>query len=284
MILVAGATGFLGGLIVDRLLAKGEKVRALVRTGSAFDRSGVEIARGDMKDAASLDAACRGVEAVISTANSAQRGGDDNPATVDLQGNVNLIDAAKKAGVRQFIFISVSTADPASPVPLFAAKAKAEDHLRRSGVTWTIIAPHIFMDVWFRHIIVNAVNGDRPVPLVAGGQKRHSFIAANDVADFAVAALRHPAAQNQRIVLGGPAAMSWTDVVAASSEIVGRKLPIESVQPGSPIPGLPPPANLVVGNLMTGLEQQDVVIDTRETAKTFGVSLTPAEQVLRRLL
>jgi uncharacterized protein YbjT (DUF2867 family) len=284
MILVAGATGYLGGLVIDKLLARGERVRALVRAGRDFHRPGVEIAQGDLKDRASLDAACRGIEVVVTTANSAQRGGDDNPASVDHQGNVNLIDAAKATGVQQFVFVSVAHVDPASPVPLFAAKAKVEAHLKSSGMTWTIIAPHVFMDVWFRHIIVSAINAQRPVALVGGGQKRHSFIAIDDVAEFTVAAVRHPAARNQRLVLGGPAALSWTDVVAKSSDVAGRKLSIESVPPGQPIPTLPAPVNQVIGNLMAGLEQQDVILDTTAAAKTFGVTLTPAESVLRRLL
>src|SRR4029453_12381587 len=100
-----------------------------------------------------------------------------------------------------------------SPVPLFAAKAKTDAHLRNSGMAWTIVAPHIFMDVWFPMLIGSALGAGRPVPLVGGGRRRHSFIAADDVAEFAARAVDHPAAMRQRLVLGGPA-MSWSDVVA----------------------------------------------------------------------
>lgn len=287
MILVVGGTGFLGGLIADTLIAKGENVRALVRPqsdGTRLERAGAEIAAGDLKAPASLEAACRGVDVVITTANSALRGGDDNTDSVDHQGNISLIDAAEKAGVRQFVFVSASTVDPASPVPLFAAKARAEQHLRASGMDWTIIAPHIFMDVWFPMIVGGAVRQGRPIPVVGGGRRRHSFIAAQDVAAFTVAAVRHPAAKNQRLLIGGPAPMSWTDVVATSSEIVGRTLAVDSLQPGQPIPGLPSPHDQQIGFMMAGLEQQDVIIDTREAAQTFGVTLTPAANVLRRML
>src|SRR5688572_30562340 len=195
MNLVVGSTGLLGGVITRMLLEKNEPVRVLAR-GAASDASplrsemaAAEVVRGDLKDRASLDAACAGVTTVITTANSAQRGGDDNVSTVDLEGNAALIDAAKKAGVNHFIFVSAAAVDEASPVPLFAAKARAERHLRETGMNWTIIAPHVFMDVWFPMIIGSALAAGRPVPLVAGGKSRHSFIAVQDVAAFAVASV-----------------------------------------------------------------------------------------------
>ncbi len=281
MNLVAGSTGLLGGAITKMLLDKGAPVRVLVRSGST-DFADAEAVRGDLKDPASLDAACAGVTTVITTANSAQRGGEDNVATVDLEGNAALIDAAKKAGVRQFIFVSAAAVDEASPVPLFAAKARAERHLRESGMNWTIVAPHVFMDVWFPMIIGSALAAGRPVPLVGGGKRRHSFIAVQDVAAFAVASVGNPAAMNRRLVLGGPEALSWTDIVAKASAIAGRPIETESIPPGSPIPTLPPPIDQLIGNLAASLEQQDVVIEMSDLAREFGVTPTPAEEVLKR--
>ena len=283
MNLIVGSTGLLGGMITRALLEKGAQVRVLARSGTS-DIAGAEAVQGDLKNRASLEAACRGITTVITTANSAQRGGDDNVSTVDEQGNIALIDAAKAAGVEQFIFISAAAVDESSPVPLFAAKARAERHLRDSGMKWTVIAPHIFMDVWFGMIIGSALAAQQPVALVGGGKRRHSFIAVQDVAAFAVAAAGNPAAANQRLILGGPEALSWSDVVARAGGIVGAPIPTVTIEPGSPIPTLPPGIDQAVGNMAAGLEQQDVIIDTSETARVFGVTLTPAETVLRGLL
>ena len=283
MNLVVGSTGLLGGTIARMLLAKGAPVRVLTRSGST-ELPGAEARKGDLKDRASLDAACSGVSSIITTANSAQRGGDDNVATVDIEGNMALIDAAKNAGVKQFIFVSATTADESSPVPLFAAKARTERHVRESGMNWTIIAPHAFMDVWFPMIVGSALAAGKPVPLVGGGRRRHSFIAVEDVAAFAVAAIDNPAAMNRRLVLGGPEGLSWTDIAAKTGELLGHEVEVETIAPGSPIPTLPPPADQAIGDIAAGLEQQDVVFDTAETAREFGVTLTPAEAILRRLL
>ena len=281
--LVVGSTGLLGGMITRRLLGKGTAVRVLVRSGYS-EIPGVEAVKGDLKDRASLDAACRGVTTVITTANSAQRGGEDNVASVDEKGNISLIDAARQAGVRQFVFISAATVDESSPVPLFAAKARAERCLRESGMNWTIIAPHIFMDVWFPMLIGSALAAGKPVALVGGGKRRHSFIAVEDVAAFAVAAVGNPAAINQRLVLGGPAALSWSEVADRTTSILGGPVSTITIPPGAPIPTLPAPLDQVIGNLAAGLEQRDVVFDTSLTARKFGVTLTPAETVLRRML
>jgi uncharacterized protein YbjT (DUF2867 family) len=95
VILVVGATGMLGGVIVRRLLERGDQVRALVRDDTserALIKAGAQTARGDLRDAASLASACDGISTLITTANSAGRGGEDNVDTVDLEGNRNLIE------------------------------------------------------------------------------------------------------------------------------------------------------------------------------------------------
>src|SRR5687767_151607 len=122
MILIVGATGRLGGLITRLLLTKGRSVRILAREGSEYQSlvdAGAQLAIGDLKSRSSLDAACEGIDVVLTTANSARRGGDDNTQTVDLDGNRNLIDAARETRARQFVFVSAFGATPDSPVPLF---------------------------------------------------------------------------------------------------------------------------------------------------------------------
>lgn len=282
MNLVVGATGLLGGLVVNKLLARGKPVRAMVRQPSV--NLGTETVVGDLKDPESLDRACQGVTTVITTANSAQRGGADNITSVDLEGNRALIKAAKHAGVRQFVFVSAAFVDPKSPNPLLAAKARTEEYLHESGLAWTIIAPHVFLDVWFRLLIGSALGAGLPVSLVNGGQKRHSFIAVDDVAAFAVGAVDLPEAIGRRVVLGGPDALSFRDVVAMTARIVDAAVPVRNISPGEPIASLPSPLDQMIGALAASLEEQDVVIDTTEVASLFGITLTPPEAVLRRAL
>lgn len=168
MNLVVGSSGMIGGMVARRLLERNKPVRVLVRQPSTIPDA--ESVRGDLKDRASLEAACRGATCVITTANSAQRGGVDNVTSVDLEGNAALIDAAKKAGVRRFVFVSAAFVDVDSPIPFFAAKATTENYLRQSGLEWTILAPHVFLDVWFGVLVASAMAAGMPVSLVGGRQ------------------------------------------------------------------------------------------------------------------
>jgi len=283
MILVAGATGQLGGFVTRRLLANGEPVRVLVREGSpwqALQAAGAQISLGDLKNRATLDTACADVDVVITTANSALRGGTDNIQTVDTDGNRNLIDAARSAGAKQFIFVSAFGVSIDSPVPLFQAKARTEAYLRSSGLAYTILAADGFMDVWLPMIVIGPVLDGRPVTIIGEGRRKHSFIAVQDVGSFAIAAIGHPDAMNRHLPLGGPEAVSWRDVIATFERRIGREIPVVSLAPGQPLPGLPD----IVSGLMTGLDTYDSVIEMAATARAFGVQQTTVEQFLLGML
>jgi len=294
MILVVGGTGKLGGDIALRLLAQGKPVRVLLRKnspaaqmakqGMAVDpkdllAAGAEPVYGDLKDRASLDAAVAGVETVITTANSALRGGDDNPFTIEMQGNRNLIDAAKAAGAGHFIFVSVLGYDPNSPNPFVAGKGQTEDYLVKSGMRYTILAGEIFAEIWVGMVIGGALAQHAPVTLVAPATHRHTFVSIRDVAAYAVAAVDNPAALDQRIPVAGPEPLAWQDVFAKANGILGGSLQVKMVQPGEPIPALPPG----VDQLMIFGEQYESCIEMEPLSKAFGVRPTPIEEVIRAM-
>jgi NADH dehydrogenase len=285
MILVVGSTGRVGGMITRTLLGQGRPLRILVRPQSnyqAFVAAGAEAALGDLKDPASLAVACRGVDTVVTTASAGERGGDDTPQTVDLEGNRNLIDAARAAGVRQFIFVSALIARPDLPVPVPRAKALTEAALRDSGLTYTIVAANGIADVMFPLVVGYPLGLGKPVTLVGEGRRRHGFIAARDVAAFAVAAVGHPSALNRRIEVGGPEALSWRDVVAAHERALGRPIPVQWIAPGELLPDLPPAPGLteLVSGLMAALETFDTPLDMSHLSRTFGVRPTTIDELL----
>lgn len=280
MILVAGATGSLGGAITYTLLSGAKPVRILVRPNSAYQslvEAGAQPVFGDLKDRASLEAACQGIETVITTANSVLRGGEDNTQTVDLEGNRNLIDAARSAGVKHYIFVSALGADANSPIPFMQAKGQTEQHLRNSGMDYTILAPNIFMEVWPAMVVGMPLQAGQPVTLVGEGLRKHSFISARDVVAYAVAAVDHPAARNQSIVIGGPEPLSWRDVIAIYERVLGRSIAVRRVAQGEPVPGLPGEMPSLLGMF----EFFDSPIDMTETASKFGIRPTSLEEFVR---
>jgi NADH dehydrogenase len=280
MILVVGATGMVGGMIVDRLLGRGRQVRALVRSTESAEElgaRGAETAIGDLKDRGSLDRACRAVDIVVTTANSASRGGEDNPFTVEEQGNRNLIDAARHAGVRRLVLTSALGAALDNPAPFLRGKAIAEQYLRASGLTHTILLPNLLMEVWCPTIVGRPALAGHPVALVGEGKRRHSMISAMDVAAFAVAAACDENPASRTLVLGGPDAVTWHDVVAAYGRVLGRPIEIRYLPKGASLPGYPD----FVSGFLNLLEDYDSPIPMDSLAKEFSVQQTSLDQSVR---
>jgi NADH dehydrogenase len=283
MILLAGSTGFVGGMIARMLLERSHPLTILVRPASDHQPlvdAGARAVFGDLKDRESLAAACRGIDTVITTASAGQRGGDDTPETVDLEGNRSLIEAARDAGVKQFIYISALAGTVDHPVPLPRAKALTEVTLRESGVPYTILAANGIMDVMLPMVIGYPLSLGRPVTLVGEGQRRHSFVAARDIAAFAVAAVDHPEAVNRRIPVGGPAALTWHDMIDAYERGLGRRIQVEWIKPGELLPDLPPEPGLTqfVSALLASLEMFDSPVDMTAASRTFGVTPTTIDE------
>jgi len=279
MILVVGATGQLGSTVVNDLLQQKRSVRILVRPGSDYDqliRAGARPVFGDIKAPITLIEALRGVETLISTANSAQRGGDDTVQNVDLIGNRHLVNSAKTAGVKHFIFVSVAAADDKSRSPYLQAKKKTENHLVQSGMNYTIVAPDPIMEAWFGAAVVPALKADRPVTLMGDGDRRHSFISIMDVAEFITSSVGNPSSRNAYLPIGGPRVISWTDIMGAFESALGRRVKVSHVPPGTEIPGIPEG----MLELMTEMEMYDSVMDTAKLSKQFGIRQTSIEEAV----
>lgn len=284
MNLVVGATGLLGSEICGVLAAEGKPAKALVRGTSDPGKVGqlamlrLEIVRGDLKDPSSLEAACRGVTAVISTASSAlSRADGDSIQTVDLQGQINLIDAAKVAGVSRFILISFP--HTGIEFPLQTAKRTVEEHLKASGINYTILQPTVFMEVWLSPAL-GFDGANAKARIYGAGKNKISWISLRDVARFAVAILDHPDARNEVIPLGGPEALSPLEVVKTFEQVQGRPFEVahvsEQVLREQTEISSDPLQQSFAGLMLNYAEGS--VIDMRETLRRFPVQLTSVEE------
>lgn len=238
-VLVVGATGYLGAEICKQLVEQKWKVKGLVRSTShpgkvnALHQTSVETLIGDIKDPASLKRALKGVEKVMSTVSStSSRQPGDSIDSVDIQGQMNVVDAAKNAGVKHFVYISVI--DLAGEFPLQSAKRLVEEHLKQSGMTYTILRPALFMNVWLSpHLGFDYQHSKATI--YGEGENPISWIAVKDVASFAVASLSNPAARNRVLPLGGPEALSPLEVVKEFEHQTGMKyildyIPVETLK------------------------------------------------------
>ncbi len=280
MNLVVGATGLLGSEICRLLVKEGKPTRALVRPTSDPSRVAelqslnLEIARGDLKDRSSLKDACSGVDVVISTASATlSRAAGDSIQTVDLEGQLSLIDAAKAAGASRFVLVSFSQAR--TEFPLQTAKRTVEEHLKNSGLSYTILQPTCFMEIWLGAALgFDAANAKAQI--YGSGENKISWISLKDVAKFVLATLDHPEARNAVIELGGPQALSPLEVVRIFEESQARTFDIQHI----PVEALweqkktaSDPLQQSFAGLMLYYSEGNV-IDMRETLRKFPVQLT----------
>lgn len=225
MILVAGASGALGGTAARQLLASGRPVRALTRHPARLDAMralGAEVVRGDLLDRESLERACVGVTQVFTTANSFLGSGASAPERVDVPGTRNLIAAAERAGVRHFVFTSALGLERFASVDYFRAKLASERHLRASRVPWTILRPAAFMETWAMLLGVPVVAGT-PVRIVGDGRRRANYVCLDDVAAMVGRVLDEPSAVGATIEFGGPDELTALEIVAIFERLSGRR-------------------------------------------------------------
>jgi uncharacterized protein YbjT (DUF2867 family) len=234
MILVAGSTGMLGSEIVRQLREQNRPVRALVRKTSDPEKVarlknlGATIVEGDLTDQASLDAVCQGIETVITTVTTtlSQTPGDTIPR-VDHAGQLNLVDVARTAGVSHYIYTSYS-GNIDIDCPLTTAKRTVEQRVISSGVSYTILRPSYFMEIWLSPIVgFDYPNGK--ATLYGDGANPISWISVFDVARFAVLAVDSPAAHNKILELGGPDKLSPNEVVKLFEQVTGQTFQVEYV-------------------------------------------------------
>ncbi len=216
MILVVGATGALGSEICRRLRGRNLDVRGLVRPGSpkesALRALGVEISSGDLRSRTAIEAACRGVTAVISTATA--MGSKDKSLTlraIDRDAQLQLVDAAKQNGVEHFVYVSLSP-QLQQTAPLVRHKRAVESAVRASGMRWTILQPCVFMEIWLSKQLGWDV-GAGTATIVSPGTAPMAWISITDVAEYAVRSLDDPRLANRDLPLGGPELLSPRDVV-----------------------------------------------------------------------
>jgi NADH dehydrogenase len=222
MILVTGATGTLGRLLVPLLLARGEPVRVLTRDPerAAAKLSGVEFVAGDVTRIEHGRRAVEGARVVVSAIT-----GFASPAgvqAIDAVGNATLAEAAAAAGVEHFVLMSVSGASADHPIPLFRAKFAAEQAVRRSGIPSTFIRPTAYLETWLGLLGGPLVTTGRTM-VFGRGRNPINFVSAGDVARFVDQAVAAPPPPSATIVdVPGPENLTLDQLVAIIETASGR--------------------------------------------------------------
>jgi len=225
-ILVAGATGYLGGFVAREFKERGHFVRALARSPEKLDHisdSIDEIVDGEITKPETLEKVCDGIDVVFSSVGITRQKDGLTFRDVDYQGNRNLLDAALKAGVKKFIYVSVLNGPRLLHLDIVRAHEDFVQDLKASGINYSVIRPTgYFSDMG--EFLDMARKGR--VWLIGKGDNRSNPIHGADLAAACVDAMED---RNREIDVGGPEVLTYREVAETAFRSLGKQPRISSV-------------------------------------------------------
>jgi len=295
VILVTGATGFVGPRVVHALRERGRPVRCLVRkpTGAVAGTLaawGCELVEGDVADAASLLRATQGCEVVVHLV-AIRQGREEQFRQVMEQATRELMTVASEAGVRRIVLMSAlgTSEETKDLVPYYHAKWEMEQAVAESGLEHVIFRPSFIFGrdggilPTFRKLARLA-----PVtPIIGSGTQRIQPIWVDDVAAYFAAGVELAEANGRIFELGGPDAVSWNEFWARLKKTLGQRrpsihVPLSFMRLNALVTERLPGDIPLTRDLLTMLEHGDNTVSNDDAVETFGLPLVPLDEQLRR--
>ena len=228
LILVTGATGFVGRRVVRELQAHHHRVRCYVHTPGRerlFPDRSVDVHYGSVSDPAALAGAFYGVEAVVHLVGIVRQQRRRTFDQINRQGVANVVAAAGETRVKHFIQLSAIGASDSSTYSYLFSKWLGEQEVVNSGLPYTIIRPSIIFGEGdeFLNALAALVRVFPVVPVVGSGRNRFQPIAVDDVARCVALAVDREDLKGKTIEIGGPQQLSYNEIVAAIARNLGKR-------------------------------------------------------------
>jgi len=310
MILVTGASGYVGNNLVRRLVAVGKPVRAMVHSPAKAEarladvRDRIEIVKGDVTRPETLAPLMDGVSAVVHLVAIAIESGGATYEAINTQGTINVVEAARAAGVRRFVNMSQNGADSSLPYRFLASKGRAQDYVAASGLDWTALRPSV---IWgpqdeFANVQARLIRLTPLVfPVVGDGQAKFQPVWVGDVVEAVARCLDDDGTIGQELGLGGPEVLTYEAIVkrvlaALDTRRLTVRVPVPLLRPVVKLMEVALPNPPVTTSLLDLLKVDNAVAENALTG-VFGITPRPftpqnlsymreftARESLRRLL
>ena len=228
LVLVTGATGFLGRRVVGELLGRRHQVRCLIHSPGKeriFDHKAVEIHYGSISNPEALQQAFHDVQSVVHLVGIIRPSRGASFDRIHRQGTANVVTVAKEAGVRELIYVSAMGARSDPAFPYFHSKRLAEQEVINSGIAYTVLRPSVIFGEGDEFLTtLAALFRLGPItPVIGGGKNRMQPVAADDVARCVAVAVGDSTLKGRTINLGGPDRFSYNDLLDEVGIALGKQ-------------------------------------------------------------
>jgi NADH dehydrogenase len=293
MILVTGGTGFVGRHLIGTMRKQGLPVRALVRhpdRAKELRDLDAELVAGDVADKQSLERACAGIERVIHLVGIIQEAPGVTFQDVHVEGTRNVLDAAKRSGVRHFFYQSALGTRPAARSEYHKTKWQAEELVRASGMAYTILRPSLIYGPGdqFTLRLAGIIRSSPVLPVIGSGRSKVQPIFIEDVVACIIKAVTGEAFLNEIYEVGGPEQLTYEEVTRAIAAAMGVERPVLRM----PLFFMRPAARLfeaLLSNppITTGqlvMLEEDNICSTRDISEACGRAPIPFSEGLKRFI
>ena len=228
LVLVTGATGFVGRRVVAELLEHHHQVRCYVHTPGRerlFDNRSVEVRYGGVSDPDALAEAFHGVEAVVHLVGIIRQSRRRTFDLVNRQGTADVVGAAKASGVKHLVQLSAIGAGDDRGYPYLFSKWRAEQEVINSGLPYTILRSPIMFGEGdeFLNALAAMVRVFPLVPVVGSGRNRFQPIAVEDVARCVALSLDRGSLRDRTVEIGGPDQLTYNQIVDVVAWTMGKR-------------------------------------------------------------
>jgi uncharacterized protein YbjT (DUF2867 family) len=225
-VLIAGATGYLGGFVVQEFKKRGYWIRALVRNPDKLDGLSEfidETIIGEITNPDALHGICKGIDIVFSSVGITKQKDNLTYMDVDYQGNMNILEEAEKENISKFIYISVFGVEKMEHLKCIQAKIKFEEALKKSGTDYAVIRPNGFFSDMLEYLKM-AEKGRGYV--IGSGENRINPIHGKDLAEVCADAA---AGDAKEISVGGPEVLTHNEILETAFDCLDKTAKISRI-------------------------------------------------------
>ena len=294
-VFVTGSTGFVGRNIVGNLTALGHDPVLLLRNKDSARKlhpieKSTKLFCAGLQDVARLEEGISGCDAVIHLVGIIREVGSNTFMNVHYRGTKNVVEASRRAGIRRFIHMSAEGTRPSAVSNYHKTKFIAEEHLKSSGLNYTIFRPSMLFGAGDRNfnVLADLIRKAPFIPVIGDGEYRWQPVSVKNVAELFVLALNNSNAERKTYEVRGPDVFTFNQILDILMKILGLKkpkvhIPVSVARPVVHMLDRILPSPLITRDqLKMLLDNYDHPVD--DLLKDFNINLIPFEKGLREYI